>query len=149
MKRGLLAFAMVTMTACGGDSTGTGTGGACTAKDGFCATLEVPPSYAGKPVKVIVGLYKKLDAAGPAGPPDAVALQEMNPTISPTMPLVLEPGQLGVQGDYFVYAALYDEGGGTFQPVKGVDYTAQTATAITLGGGTSPDLGVLQLALAR
>jgi hypothetical protein len=136
----------------GGSGGGAGTGGngaSCTVSKGFCGALTVPSSYNATAVKVIIGLYKQLGAGGPAGPPDAIAMQAANPTISPTTSFELMPTALTVSGDYFVYAALYVQGGGMFEPVKGVDYVAQTTKAVTLGGAASPDIGTLALTLAQ
>jgi hypothetical protein len=145
---------MMALAGCGGsDDGGTGSGGsgatACTAQKGFCGTLALPTTFNATPAKIIVGLYKQLGAAGPSGPPDAIAMQAVNPTISPTMPFAMTATELTVSGDYYVYAALYVQGGGMFQPVAGTDYVAQTAQTVSLGGATSPDIGTLQLSLAH
>jgi hypothetical protein len=131
---------------CGGSGV---TGATCDVQKGFCAALTVPQGFNATPVKVIVGLYKMLPATGPSGPPDAVAMQAMNPAISAAMPMELKPADLTVSGDFYVYAALYNQGGGMFVPVKGVDYTAQTPGPVAIGGATSPDLGALVLAPAQ
>jgi hypothetical protein len=147
----MLVFGIALVLAgCGSnDMTGTGAGDSCSAHAGFCATLTVPTGFTATPVKLIVGLYKQLGAGGPAGPPDAIAMQTMNPVISPATPLALDVSDVTVSGAYYVYAALYNPGGGMFQPVKGVDYTAQTTSPITLGGSTSPALGTLALEPAQ
>jgi hypothetical protein len=147
MKRTMVMLCVAgALAGCGG--TGS-TGTTCEVQKGFCAALTVPQSYSATPVKVIVGLYKSLPATGPSGPPDAVAMQAMNPAISAAMPMEVKPADLTVSGDYYVYAALYNQGGGMFVPVKGIDYTAQTASPVTIGGATSPDLGALVFALAQ
>ena len=50
------------------------------------------------------------------------------------------------QGDYFVYVALFMEGGGMFQPVVDIDYVGSTAAAVTVGGA-GVDVGPIDLAL--
>ena len=45
-------------------------------------------------------------------------------------------------GEYYVWANLYMEGGGSFIPVNGIDYTGVTDSLQTLDGSPflSPDL---------
>src|SRR3954453_7095333 len=120
MKRTKALLWMFISGALAGGCGGSGaTGATCEVQKGFCAALTVPQGFNATPVKVIVGLYKTLPATGPSGPPDAVAMQAMNPAISATMPMELKPADLTVSGDYYVYAALYNQGGGMFVPVKG------------------------------
>ena len=153
MKRTITTMGlMMAFAGCGGSSGSGGTGGngdSCTVAKGFCGELALPGSYNATANKVIVGLYKTLGAAGPSGPPDAIAMQATDPTISATTPFAMMPTDLTVSGSYYVYAALYVQGGGMFEPVKGVDYVAQTTQPIALGGSTSPDIGTLTLSLAQ
>ena len=53
---------------------------------------------------------------------------------------------LDVQGEYFVYIAVYSEGGGPFVPVPGVDYVTQSERKVKFDG--SPiNLGTMTLRL--
>ncbi len=147
MKRAMaMLWAAGALAGCGGSGAMTTT---CDVQKGFCAALTVPKDFSATPVKLILGLYKTLGAGGPVAPPDAVAMQVMNPAISATAPLEVKAADLTVTGDYYVYAALYNPGGGMFVPKKGIDYTAQTTDPVSIGGASSPDLGALVLAPAQ
>ncbi|MDH3574475.1 MAG: ferrochelatase [Desulfobacteraceae bacterium] len=60
---------------------------------------------------------------------------DVDQILGPTRDLALAMEDVGVVGDYHVVAALYVEGGGTFQPVPGVDYLA-SSEKVTLGQGS-------------
>ena len=126
-----LGFATSLTAACTDDPGGsTGTDGPCAAKASLCVTLSVPDDYAKTPVKVIVGLFEHLP---PEGPPNGIAAIVENPVIGPGAPLALQASNVMPAGDWFVYAVLYDEGGGKYQPVADVDYVVESTEPFHIG----------------
>lgn len=125
------------VAACGSEDDGgmTPDTGPCTEPHSMCATLHVPDDYAATPVKVIVAMYEQLP---PVGPPSDVAAIIEQVAIGPDLPYELELDGMMAEGDYFIYIALYNEGGGTFQPVVGVDNTWSSS-------GTHDMLGPINL----
>ena len=126
------------------DTTTTDTGTQdCTSDAAVCLSVVVPADYAGTPVNLLVALY---DTLPPMGPPSAVLAQVPMPDIAVGMPLDVQVFDVANQGDYFVYVALFMEGGGMFQPVVDIDYVGSTAAAVTVGGA-GVDVGPIDLAL--
>ena len=129
----LVIAAATAATGCASDGDDAPIGdGACTEPGSLCATLRVPADYTATPVKIIVGLYESLP---PLGPPNGVAAVIEMPTISPTQPYALEARDVMPAGDWYLYIALYNQGGGQFQPVPGIDYVVQTSDKVPVGGG--------------
>ena len=138
--------------ACGGTEEGGASQGAptpdvvtgpCTAEKSLCATIEVPATYASKPTKMLAALYDQLP---PAGPPRAVLATVEMPQISPAAPYELKVENIDVKGEYFLYVALYNEGGGPFVPVPGIDYVVQSESKLKLTGAPI-NLGSMMLHL--
>jgi len=126
------------------DTTTTDTGTQdCTSDAAVCLSVVVPADYAGTPVNLLVALY---DTLPPMGPPSAVLAQVPMPDIAVGMQLDVQVFDVANQGDYFVYVALFMEGGGMFQPVVDIDYVGSTAAAVTVGGA-GVDVGPIDLAL--
>ncbi|MCE9573071.1 MAG: hypothetical protein K8W52_07935 [Deltaproteobacteria bacterium] len=107
--------------------------------------LTVPAGYSGTARQLDVVAVKHVPVAGP---PDSILFLENNPVITAggTISPALDTSAL--DGDFYVVVVLYQVGGGTFTPKSGVDYVAQTATAIHFTSGQVQDLGTLPLVLA-
>jgi hypothetical protein len=122
---------------CGSEDDGDGgvtpVDGACTKDGSMCLTLHVPDDYAATPRQIIVGLYEDPALAG-KGPPVEVPGILDAPTIGAGMPLEIEFDDMTADGSFAIYIALYNEGGGMYQPVPGVDYIWQTDDKLRIGG---------------
>lgn len=133
------------LAGCGGGngtaSLGANLTGPCTAPHSMCATVQLPPSYAQKPSKLMVAGFDRLP---PAGPPSQIFATIDHPAISPTQPFQMEADNLQVNGSYYVYVVLYDQGGGQFLPAAGIDYVGATQQKVTFGDAPV-NLGALTL----
>lgn len=118
----------------------------CTAANSLCADLSVPDDFAQTPSKIIVGLYESLPPQGP--PLGILAIIEDGIELGAGMPHELTLDDVDQSGNYFVYVALYNEGGGTFQPVPGVDYIGTTASKVSFKGDAL-NLGAIELKVAE
>ncbi len=107
--------------------------------------LTVPAGYAGTARQLVVIAVKQVPVAGP---PDSILFLENNPAITAGGTITPALDTSALDGDFYVVAVLYQVGGGQFTPKSGVDYVAQTATAIHFTRGEVQDLGTLPLALA-
>lgn len=110
----------------------------------FKLNLTAPTDLMGTPRQLVVALFDSLPPAGP--PSGGILVQKDKPSVTPGQTLMLSDDVSTVKGDYFVLAILYMQGGGTFSPKKGVDYTAQTASKVTFTG-KAIDLGNLTFKL--
>ncbi len=117
--------------------------GPCTDAKSMCMTLHVPDDFSGTPVKIIAGFYEELP---PVGPPVGVAAIVEDPAIAPGAPFEFKAEDMMTSGTYFVYVVLYNEGGGNFVPVSGIDFTTQTPTKVRVGSGPV-NLGDMTVAL--
>ena len=96
-----------------------------TEDNSFCASIVMPEDAAGIPEKVSFHFFESLP---PAGPPSLMGLELANASdmemFQPgaEVPMVIE--NLPSEGSYYIYAAVYMEGGGasTWIIVPGVDY---------------------------
>jgi hypothetical protein len=146
------------LVACGGKSEDTG-GGATAEADGgaddgggsgceasastlsdeplcaedysLCVDVIPPANFSGTPRQLALALYTTVP---PAGPPNAILATLDAPALAPCarFPVVVQP--MLETGDFYVWANLYMEGGGTFVPVNDIDYTAVTDAAVALTG---------------
>ncbi|MBW1878486.1 MAG: hypothetical protein JRI25_25755 [Deltaproteobacteria bacterium] len=126
-----------------GDTSDSETLVVCGEVGTVCATLLVPSDYAGIPVSVAVAFY---DVLPPVGPPTVIVGTVEDPEIGVAEPLDLEMnGMEDEEGQLLPYVALFNEGGGTYMPVPGVDYIWEGTEAVDVGGGV--ELGELTLEL--
>jgi hypothetical protein len=123
----------------GDASTGTPAGGAVDAK----LVLDVPPSYHGAPRELDVVVVPQLPVAGP---PAGILYQAKNPTIAAGQALTIHGDASGISGSNYVVVVLYMQGGGTFSPMPGVDYEAQSSMPAAFDG-KPVDLGTMHLEL--
>lgn len=147
----LNASLVLLIAACGGkDEAGKPTevvpsdnvpAGPCSAQRSLCASIAVPETYASKPTKLLAALYDRLP---PAGPPRAVLATVEMPEIAKGSPYALEVKDIAVQGEYFLYVAVYSEGGGPFVPVPGIDYVVQSENKLKFNGAPI-NLGTMTL----
>ena len=121
--------------------------------ESLVATVSLPEDYSGEANRLLVTLVSNLPVAGPPtailadisnADSDGDGIGDVDRILNPSTPLVLAFEDAGVSGDYHVVVALYMEGGGTFQPLAGVDYMA-ASPRITLGSGQAEAELELQL----
>ena len=94
----------------------------CTDASVLCVSLLVPDSYEGSPRNLFVGLYESLP---PAGPPTIFLMDEDAPEIIPGKAISLALQEdVPDSGEYYIYSVLYDQTGGEWMPVPGIDYVA-------------------------
>jgi hypothetical protein len=105
--------------------------------------ISLPDEYAGTPTRLLVTLAASLPVAGPPaavlveisnGDSDGDGIGDVERILNASRDLTLAIEDVGLSGNYYVVVALYMEGGGTFQPVPGVDYMAASDN-IPLGQG--------------
>lgn len=107
--------------------------------------IKVPSTYTGTARQIVLVVE---DSLPPMGPPAGILLQQNTPAVTAGGTLSLEGDPSGLNGDYYVLAVLYMQGGGMLSPKAGVDYVAQSAAKVHFDG-KSIDLGELDLALAH
>ena len=121
--------------------------------ESLVTTISLPEGFSGTPVKLLVTLASSLPVAGPPAAvlaeisnadSDGDGIGDVERILDPAKDLILAIEDVGVSGNYHVVVALYMEGGGTFQPVPGVDYMTASGL-IELGSGQAEV--VLELAL--
>lgn len=105
--------------------------------------LQVPATFKGTPRELDVVVTATLPIAGP---PAAILYQQKSPTVTAGTSLSIPADATGVEGNYYVVAVLYMQGGGQFSPASGIDYEAQSAKTFSFNG-SSLDLGTMSLAL--
>lgn len=94
----------------------------------LCGDILIPSTFEGETRSLAVALYTTIP---PAGPPDAILAEIDAPELSPNQryPLVITP--FLQTGEYYIWLNLYMEGGGTFVPLEGIDYTGATPEPMT------------------
>jgi protoheme ferro-lyase len=111
--------------------------------ESMVATISLPDGYSGTPAKLLVTLASNLPVMGPPAAvlveisnadSDGDGLGDVERILNSSRDLTLAIADVGLSGSYHVVVALYMEGGGTFQPVPGVDYMAASGK-IELGQG--------------
>jgi hypothetical protein len=103
----------------------------CTEALGFCGNLKVPDDFTGTPRSLAVALYTSIP---PAGPPSATLLEVEAPALEAGSCYPVEISPMLEQGEYYLWVSLYMEGGGSWVPVNGVDYTASSDAPLSLDG---------------
>lgn len=101
----------------------------CTEELGFCGNLKVPTDFAGTPRSLAIALYTSIP---PAGPPSATLAEIEAPDLVPGSCYTVEVSPMLEQGEYYIWANLYMEGGGSWVPVNDVDYTAHSAEPVMM-----------------
>ncbi len=132
----------LSLVACGesGDTGAADSGTAlsrCSETSSLCVDLHVPDDFVGTPRQLIAGLFESLP---PQGPPLVVISIVDQPVIAPGQHYELTATELSEEdpadylpGDYYVYVVLYNQGGGQFVPVAGIDYTVETTAKRRVG----------------
>jgi hypothetical protein len=136
----------------GGTSGGSDAGtdivvGPCTEPGSVCQTLKFP-AVTDAPTRMICGFYTM--ELPPVGPPDKTGVLMDMPKVAAGSEVQLKMLAVGLDGDFFLYCALYMPGGGQFQTKKGIDYETFTTSKVTLSkGGPTTLSGTLEFALAK
>jgi hypothetical protein len=111
--------------------------------ESLVATISLPDAYSGTPTRLLVTLASSLPVLGPPAAvlvdisnadSDGDGVGDVERILDASRDLTLAIGDVGLEGSYHVVVALYMEGGGTFQPVPGVDYMAASGKMV-LGQG--------------
>lgn len=159
----LLAALLTTLTACGKDDAeidpgvrpdegyfgqqeaGTQTE-ECTEPGTVCVQLLIPEELDQTPRNLNVSFYESLPAFGP---PNAVGVELNEPDLvaGEVLSATLSDGDL--RGDFLILAIMFMPDGGTFIPLAGVDYIAETTDPITLDGEPQNVDEVLELKLVE
>ena len=120
--------------------------GPCTEAGSVCATFKFPTAT--DATRIIVGFYTM--ELPPLGPPDKLGVQYDMPKYTAAGEVQMKMLNISLDGDYYIYSALYMPGGGQFQPKKGIDYEAFTPAKVTLSKGVPTTVpGTLEFALAK
>jgi len=111
--------------------------------ESLVATISLPDNFSGTPSKLLVTLASSLPVLGPPAAvlveisnadSDGDGIGDVERILNSSRDLTLAIADVGLTGSYHVVVALYMEGGGTFQPVPGIDYLA-ASEKIDLGQG--------------
>ena len=130
----------------GTDAGGEIVTGPCTEAGSVCVTFKFPTAT--DATRIIVGLYSM--PLPPLGPPDKLGVQYDMPHYAAGSEVQMKLVDVALDGDYYVYSALYMPGGGQFQPKKGIDYEAFTAAKVSLTKGAPTTVpGTLEFAVAK
>jgi hypothetical protein len=135
----------------GGTGGGVDAGGAivvgpCTEPGSVCATFKFPSAT--DATRIIVGFYTM--PLPPLGPPDKLGAQYDMPQYASSGEVQMKILDVALDGEYFLYSALYMPGGGQFQPKKGIDFEAFTAAKVALSKGVPTTIpGTLEFTLAK
>jgi hypothetical protein len=123
--------------------------------ESMVVNISLPDDFSGKINKLLITLADSIPLAGPPaavladisnGDVDGDGIGDVDNILSGSNDLTLAFEDVGVTGNYHVIVALYMEGGGTFQPVSGIDYIA---TSSKLGLGQGQVTADLQLELVQ
>jgi protoheme ferro-lyase len=115
-------------------------------------TIGLPDGFSATPTKLLITLASSLPVTGPPAAvlaeisnadSDGDGIGDIERILNSELDLTVALRDVGVSGAYHVVVALYVEGGGSFQPVPGVDYMAASAP-LTLGEGQA----IVELELA-
>ena len=122
----------------------------CADENSFCGSFTVPANFTGTTNKLSIGLFDELP---PAGPPDGDFIEILAPEVvaGEDYQIVVEDFNAGEEdetGEYYIYAALYMEGGGEWVVVSGIDYHV-SSTASFRFDGDAVDFGSMELILAE
>ena len=111
--------------------------------NGLVLTLALPDGFDAPITQLVVTLIEEVPLTGiPRAilavianeDGDGDGLLDVDQILSPGNDLVLAIDNVGLEGDFYVAAALYVEGGGQFQPVTGLDYLSYSKL-LTFGDG--------------
>ena len=107
---------------------------------GLEALVAVPETFAEQPLRLVAYIYPSLPAMGP---PSAIGGSVDRPDIAVGVDYELTIDDVGIRGRYFVFLALYVEGGGDSRLAVGKDYF-WTSEQVTFGSEVL-DLGRVEL----
>lgn len=110
-----------------------------------CGSIMMPDTFEGNTVSMSIALFASLP---PAGPPDYSLAQVETPEFTPGEAYPVEIGAVTALGEYFLFVAVYMEGGGEWQPASGIDYMYSSEESFSFMGG-SVDFGEVNLMLAE
>lgn len=105
--------------------------------------ISLPDGFSGTISRLMVTLAGSLPVMGPPaavladisnGDVDENGIPDVDHILSTSKDLTLAFPDAGLSGDYHVMVVLYMEGGGTFQPLPGIDYMA-ASQKVPLGQG--------------
>jgi len=99
----------------------------------FCGYLVTPSDFSGEPRSLALALYTSIP---PAGPPNAILAEIDAPSIGPGERYPVRLAPVIETGEYYVWANLYMEGGGTWVPENDIDYTGASAAPLELVGAS-------------
>lgn len=105
----------------------------CSKPHTICMNMQVPDTMTAPPNSLLFELF---DSAGvPNHPPNGYAGAFLSPVLTPGDTIHVELSDAGLQGDYWMWALAYMDGGGHGAPVVGVDYRQTSeAPAVHLDG---------------
>jgi hypothetical protein len=99
----------------------------CSEPNTICMNLHVPSTMEGQPTRLMFDIY---DSPGtPNHLPNGYAGVFTAPSMTAGAQLYFELSDAGLQGDYWMFAIMYMEGGGYGAPVNGVDYIMHSPPA--------------------
>ncbi|MDD5307718.1 MAG: hypothetical protein PHU25_10400 [Deltaproteobacteria bacterium] len=97
------------------------------------ATVVVPPVFDAVPARIAAAFLHEPD---PRTKPDALGAQYDEPAIGAGQPYDLVSTQAGLTGPHYLRVILFVEGGGTGEPIPGVDFVGIAQKPVFLGPGT-------------
>jgi hypothetical protein len=123
-------------------------------QESLVVNISLPEGFGGTVSRLMVTLAGSLPVMGPPaavladisnGDSDGDGLGDVDNILNPARDLTLAFADAGLAGEYHIVVVLYMEGGGTFQPVSGIDYMAASGKLVLGQGQASVELE-LQLA---
>ena len=89
----------------------------------LCGDVLVPSPLDGEVRRMVIALYRNIP---PAGPPFATILEDDTPDAPEGGRYKVRIRPVLEEGEFFIWANLYMEGGGDFIPKNGVDFAGNT-----------------------
>lgn len=101
----------------------------CDEEYSFCGYLVTPSDFEGTTRSLALALYTSIP---PAGPPSAILAEIALPTMGPNERYPVRLAPVIETGEYYLWANLYMEGGGTWVPENDIDYTANSEAPLLM-----------------